>query len=65
MNLCLQFEFLQKKNAGWFEFDEELVNEAKGIEFKAKHQGLNNLIAYLEDNKDVTQFLVKKFKQLL
>jgi hypothetical protein len=65
MNLCLQFEFLQKKNAGWFEFDEELVNEAKDIEFKAKHQGLNNLITYLEDNKDVTQFLVKKFKQLL
>ena len=65
MNLCLQFEFLHKKNAGWFEFDKELIDDAGDIEFKAKHQGLNNLFNYLEENEEVTQFLVKKFKQLL
>jgi RecA/RadA recombinase len=65
MNLCLQFEFLHKKNAGWFEFDAELIEEAEEIEIKPKHQGLNNLIKYLEENEEITQFLVKKFRQLL
>jgi RecA/RadA recombinase len=65
MNLCLQFEFLHKKNAGWFEFDKELVKDAEEISLKPKHQGLNNLIKYLEENEEVTQFLVNKFKQLL
>jgi RecA/RadA recombinase len=65
MNLCLQFEFLYKKNAGWFEFDKGLIDEAVGIDFKPKHQGLNNLISYLGENQEVTKFLVSKFKQLL
>ena len=65
MNLCLQFEFLHKKNAGWFEFDAELIEEAGDIDFKPKHQGLNNLIAYLEDNGDVVEFLANKFGKLI
>lgn len=65
MDLCLQFEFVKKKAAGWFEFDKELVDELDDPDFKPKHQGINNLISYLESKENVTQFLVEKFKKLL
>ncbi len=65
MDLCLQFEFVKKKAAGWFEFDQELVDEFDDSDFKPKHQGINNLISYLEENKKLTSFLVEKFKKLL
>lgn len=65
INLCLQFEFLHKKNAGWFEFDEKIVKEAGKLVIDPKHQGINNLVGYLENNKDVTKFFVDKFKKLL
>jgi hypothetical protein len=65
INLCLQFEFVKKKAAGWFEFDKELVEEIGDTNLKPKHQGMNNLVSYLEDNEVVAEFLVGKFKKLL
>jgi hypothetical protein len=65
INLCLQFEFIKKKAAGWFEFDKELVEEMGDDDLKPKHQGMSNLVSYLEDNGKITEFLVDKFKKLL
>jgi hypothetical protein len=66
VDMAIQFGMLTRKGA-WYSFDENFVNEAKtdGVEIKIQHQGLNGVFEYVEENKEVFNWLLKKFKSLI
>lgn len=61
------FEKISKKGA-WLTIDADLVKEIKDtleIECKELHQGKDQLMTYLEDNENITDFLFEKLKKMI
>lgn len=52
------------KSGSWLAFDDTIVQEAKALklELKEKVQGMNQLYEYLEANKPIFEFFLKKVK---
>mgnify|MGYP006001258759 FL=1 len=61
------WDLANKKGAGWIEFDEDFIGMLKdeGMDFPVKIQGETQLASFLEENKDVKDFLVSYFKKML
>ena len=62
------WDFVKVAGAGWITFNEDLVKEIKencNVECPLKVQGDKNLLTFLEENNSVTEYLVKKFRDLL
>lgn len=66
IDMLLSFSMVSRKGA-WFTIEKSLLEEASkdSIEIKEQHQGINNLYAYIEVNKDVFNWLYKKIKSLI
>ena len=66
VDILLQWSLL-KKSGGWFSFDEGLLKELEEnkIECQEKIQGLNNVYQYFESNESLTEYLFKKFSNIL
>ena len=62
----IQWDMMIKSGA-WFSFSEETLAELKEKKFKVenKFQGEESLLNYLENNKEITEYFFKKFKQTL
>ena len=62
----IQWDMMVKSGA-WFSFSEETLAELEGKKFKVenKFQGEESLLNYLENNKEITEYFFKKFKQTL
>jgi len=58
----IAWEFATAKGA-WVTFSDEVIEELKNsnLELKKQHQGIDNLRAYLEDNKPIIDYFYKKF----
>lgn len=58
----LAWEFASAKGA-WVTFSDEIIEELKKekLDLKKQHQGLDNLRAYLEENKPIVDYLYNKF----
>ena len=56
-----------KKSGAWIAFNEETLKDLKGAghEVEEKFQGEDNLLRYLEENPEVTQYFFDKFKTTL
>ena len=65
-DMLLMFGLAIKKGA-WIEIKEELVNELKeaGVVIEPKHNGINKLNIYLDENKAVVNYLFNKFVKML
>jgi RecA/RadA recombinase len=66
VDLLLAWEFV-KKNSSWLSLSEEFVEllAAEGFDLPAKIQGEQNLFTLIEENKDLSKFLVNYFKQAI
>lgn len=66
VDMALSFGLLKGKGA-WFSFDDSFVAQAleDGIELKAQHQGMNGVYKYVEENKDVFNWMYNKFSELV
>ena len=55
------------RKAAWISFDENLIAEAleSGITIQTQLQGQAKMLDYLETNKDVTDWLIKKLKSVM
>ena len=58
---------LYKKSGAWFKIDEEFANELKqnNIEFQEAFQGERNMREYFDSHKDLVDYLLNKFRQLI
>lgn len=67
LDMMFLWDLANKKGAGWIEFDEDFTGMLKdeGMDFPAKIQGETQLASFLEENKDVKDFLVSYFKKML
>ena len=67
LDMMFLWDLANKKGAGWIEFDEDFIGMLKdeGMDFPAKIQGETQLASFLEENKDVKDFLVSYFKKML
>jgi RecA/RadA recombinase len=56
------WEFATAKGA-WVTFSDEIIEELKkvNLELKKQHQGIDNLRAYLEENKPIVDYFYNKF----
>jgi RecA/RadA recombinase len=64
MEMMKMWDMVQQKGA-WITVDDSIVEEvtkATGNEFKKQHQGEENFRKYLTENKDIKDFMFKKFK---
>ena len=64
MEMMKMWDMVQQKGA-WITVDDSIVEEvakATGTEFKKQHQGEENFRKYLTENKDIKDFMFKKFK---
>ena len=66
LDMLLMWEMASAKGA-WVTISDELIEEldAKGLELKKQHQGVDNLRKYLEENKDIGKYLFRKFREVL
>lgn len=66
VDMALAYGHVIKKGA-WLSFDENYVAQAKadGVEIKVQHQGLNNLFIYVEENKDVFNWMLNLYRKTL
>lgn len=66
VDLALSFDLI-KRSGSWMSFDSSLVKEAKeaNVELKDKVQGISGLYDYVENNKEIFEFLLSKFKRML
>lgn len=66
VDLMISFGFIEKKGA-WFNFSSVLLAEAKeaGIELKEKLQGLVSVYDYMEEEREVFNWLYNKFNNLV
>ena len=64
--MIISFELVTKKGA-WYSFSESIVLMAKddGIEIQTQHQGMSSLYDYIENNKSVFEWLLKKVKEII
>ena len=64
--MLLQWKMAEAKGA-WIIVADELIKELKeaGIEMDSKHQGMDNLRKYFEENKEIGKYLFHKFKEVL
>ena len=62
----LSWEFASAKGA-WVTFSDEIIEELKqqNLELKKQHQGIDNLRAYLEENKPLVDYFYNKFIKTL
>lgn len=67
LDMMFLWDLANKKGAGWIEFDEDFIGMLKdeGMDFPVKIQGETQLASFLEENKDVKDFLVSYFKKML
>lgn len=58
---------LLKQDSSWLTFSDMIVASAKenGMELQPKHQGVNNLRKYLEENPQICDFLYQKVRNAL
>jgi hypothetical protein len=63
----LAWGLIKKSGTAWLVFSDSLISELKEekIEIEKQHQGGDKLRKYLEENPNITEFLVKKFKTVL
>jgi len=66
VDMALAYDLIKRAGA-WFSFDPQLIKEAKdaGIEVKEKVQGLNGVYEYVENDRDLFNWLLNKFKNNL
>ncbi len=62
----LMFEMITQKGA-WITVSDELIAEVakKELKLEKQHQGMDNFRKYLEENKDICNYLFNKFKNAL
>lgn len=66
VDMALQFNHLTRKGA-WYSFSQEFVDLAKkdGVEIKVQHQGLNGVFEYVEENKDIFNWMLAQYRKLI
>ena len=66
VDMIISFELVTKKGA-WYSFSESIVLMAKddGVEIQTQHQGMSSLYDYIENNKSVFEWLLKKVKEII
>ena len=66
-DILLSHDLLKKGGAGWLSVSDYLKEELKiaNLEFPEKIQGMDNLRKLLEDNPELTKFLVNKIRNVL
>jgi type III secretion system FlhB-like substrate exporter len=64
--MIISFELVTKKGA-WYSFSESIVSMAKddGVEIQTQHQGMSSLYDYIENNKNVFEWLLKKVNEII
>lgn len=64
VELAVQWGLLVGKGA-WFNFGETLIEQAlaDGVVLKEQHQGLNGVYKYIDENKDVFNWLYNRFSK--
>ena len=64
--MLIAWEFITQKGA-WISFDEDFITLLKENKFECpdKVHGENKLNALLEDNPDLTNFLISYFKEII
>lgn len=62
----LMFEMIAQKGA-WITVSDELIDELdkKSLKISKQHQGMDNFRKYLEENKEICDYLFNKFKAVL
>lgn len=65
-DLLIAWKYIEKKGA-WFIFSDEIIAELKSVNIDVPEsvQGMNNLYALLESNKELTKYLFNKFLNLI
>lgn len=65
-DLILSFE-LAKRAGAWITFSEQTIQDLKevGLNLKESVQGINGLYDYLEENQEIKDYFLNKFKKML
>jgi hypothetical protein len=67
VDYAIAFEYLKDEGRGRYNFVSEFVEEAKkeGVELQEKFHGLNNIYDYIENNKEVFEWMYNKFRKIV
>lgn len=69
IDVAVSFEVLSRPDGkgAWYKFSQELIDEAAkaGLELQEAHQGLNGAYKYMEDNKEIFEWMYKKFQEVI
>jgi len=66
VDMIVAFELISKKGA-WYSFSDTIIAMAKqdGVEIQPQHQGISSVYEYIENNKEVFEWLLKKVKEII